>query len=82
MFVKFSCGCIGFPPNTEGKSVIVKACDGEGEICFYDRFITHSDGSPKSFEPLDSDTDKSIQNDISRTIQDGHKWFELKLLLK
>lgn len=72
--VKFQCGCIGFPPDSDGMSLLVKACDRTGcdpEITLFPR-----DMSGKTYTPH-TDEDGLVDK-LSRLVADGYRWQSLK----
>lgn len=73
--VKFSCGCIGTKP-VEGTSTIVNACDGEGNLSFYQREI-----DLKTFEPLNPKETEEFRSQIERLIYDGYSMRTVRSLV-
>lgn len=72
--VKFSCGCIGTKP-VEGNSTVIKSCDGEGDLAFYQREIT------KSFERLSPEDTEEFRSQIERLIYDGYSMRTVRSLV-
>lgn len=70
--VEFQCGCIGFLPDSDGKSLLVKACDHDcaPEITLFTRDMSGKSHTPHSNGDI---TDK-----LSRLVADGHRWQRLK----
>lgn len=63
--VRFSCDCVGTAP-INGVSTIVRSCDGEGDIAFYQRTID------KSFQPLSAQEGEVFRSEIEKLIFDGY----------
>jgi len=75
--VKFSCDCIGTEP-VDGLTVILRACDGEGNISFFQSNRCHE----KSYRPLDSDEVRDIIEETSKLISNGYHFREMKRLMR
>lgn len=78
-FIRWDCGCIGFPTNDPKEAIIVEHCDCRDEEIYN---IHRRDMSAKMSLPLASNDCKAIIKDIGELIADGYKLRELKLLLK
>ena len=72
--VKFSCGCIGTKP-VEGNSTVIRSCDGEGDLAFYQRGIT------KTFERLSLEENEQFREQIERLIYDGYSMRTVRSLV-
>lgn len=70
MFVKYECGCIGFPPDEHGDAIIVQCCDNDGErsISFFRRCMKNNNGEVRSFTPLTETGEGIVLTDIQRVI--------------
>jgi hypothetical protein len=83
MLVKFSCGCIGFPPEGSGElaeALLLQACDTE-HWDFDLMFSKRSFMGGKTFEPLDADAEAVLLCEISKLVSDGHKFRRIQSLL-
>jgi hypothetical protein len=70
MFVKFSCGCIGIPPD-----IVVKTCE-DGQLCFIRR------KEQKPYQDLPEDEEFILMKQLNLAIIDGYQLKELKRILK
>ena len=72
--VKFSCGCIGTKP-VQGTSTVIKSCDGEGDLAFYQRTLD------KAFEQLSPEDTEEFRSQIERLIWDGYSMRTVRSLV-
>lgn len=72
--VKFSCGCVGTKP-VQGTSTVIKSCDGEGDLSFYQRTLD------KTFEPLSPEDTEEFRSQIERLIYDGYSMRTVRSLV-
>lgn len=102
MFVKWSCGCIGFIINNS--NWVVKACDRsfpDPDIALFPRDMTDQrsiiasrdeyeamseeqrrEVVPKPYCPLDAEETKQLLDEVAALVRDGHKFREIKWLLR
>lgn len=87
-FVKYECGCIGFPPETDQKNAwILDPCNKESEdpLCFYKRDITKLDGKgnrvTKIFTSLLQPENDIFIKRIQRQLADGEAFQKIQALL-
>jgi len=75
---KFSCGCIGWA--FEPKVLVLVPCDGDRNDPSI--FPYWRDLSDKTHEPLDVEASRKLLDDIAELVHDGHKFREVRSLLK
>lgn len=75
MFVRFSCGCIGFRFSTGGKRrfpLVVKRCDADGSDDPIEVRLC-KDLSEKTYTPLDDIDLNRLLCEIGALVADGYK---------
>jgi len=73
--VRYSCDCIGTAP-INGVTTMVKSCDGEGNLSFYQRKVEN-----KSFRPLSSEETEEFRSELEKLIFDGYGLRAIKSVL-
>ena len=81
MFVKYECGCIGFPPKENGFAIIIKPCDEDGELTFSDRDV-RKNKIVMPYTELSEIGVGEFKTQIQRLMYDGYKFRDIKRLLK
>lgn len=78
--VKYECGCIGFPPVESGEALIIDHCDaGVGEnLCFANK----PGMNQKTWLDLSEEEAVELTESIRQLVFRGHKWNNLKSLLR
>jgi len=69
--VKYQCGCIGFPPDKQGRAVIIVSCDrefGDPDVSMYWRSI----GVEKSRVAVDADEAGSVAGRLAGIVGIGN----------
>jgi hypothetical protein len=77
-FVRFSCGCIGFPIDAK-RAVIIKACDVPPDGHRISWFERDMDG--KDYEYLSDEESGKIHGQLNQLIFDGNQFQELRRIL-
>ena len=79
MIVKYSCGCIGLPPDDRGKSIIFEACDSQD----YDPCgaVSRVMGSKATWEPLSSIELPEFLAKLHNLILDGYDMRDIRRIL-
>ena len=72
--VRFSCDCVGTAP-VNGVSTIIRGCDGEGDIAFYQRTLN------KDFSPLSPEDTEVFRSEIENLIFDGYSMRTVRSLV-
>ena len=75
---KFSCGCIGWA--FEPKALVLTPCDGDRNDPYISPYWR--DLSDKTHEPLDETEAKKLLDEVADLIHDGHRFREVRRLLK
>jgi hypothetical protein len=78
MLVKYSCGCIGFPPEPEGKSLLLRVCDSPKSPYG----TNYRDMEGKSHEPLGVEEVKGRLSTLSDLADDGYQYRELRNVVR
>jgi len=73
--VRYSCDCIGTAP-INGVTTMVRSCDGEGNLSFYQRKIEN-----KSFRPLSSEETEEFRSELEKLILDGYNMKAMRSVL-
>lgn len=79
MLVKYSCGCIGFPPNKSGNAWIVKQCDRDAYSNEFGLFIRSIED--KSYENLSEYAENELSQKLSKLIDEGYGLRQIKSIL-
>lgn len=75
--VKYSCGCIGFAPNENGKALIMYSCDNEEPYGFgYLEFV----GEPS--EPLPHEQEERVLRELNRLVSQGYMLRSIRAMLR
>lgn len=76
LLVRFDCGCVGFRPNENNQSLLVKFCDADNsEMSFAERSMT------VGFKPLDTDAENAILCTIADQVAKGYKFDSIRNIL-
>lgn len=75
--VRFSCGCIGTPPDDEHMSVLIQTCDGDSDLCFFIR-----DMGAKEYDGLSPEATRIAIRSIGQLMSDGHSLHTLRDILE
>ena len=83
MFVTFSCGCVGLVgvqgvPEGEGRHLVLRVCDGEDNSLG----LSTRDMSGKAHEPVSEEKARGLIQEMSRLLMDGHRFREVRNLLR
>lgn len=81
MFVKFSCGCVGFPPGSDGYAVVVHPCDVADTDYWEPLSFSRRDIDGKGYEPLPPEAEENLLHDLARLMGDGYRFRRIKSLL-
>lgn len=79
--VKYDCGCIGFPPMSDGSSVLISVCDRD---CFGDysgAFSTRKMNS-RAYEELHEELCKEHADKLASLIDDGYAMRTVRSLVE
>ena len=76
--VKYSCGCIGFAPGSDGKAIVVKYCDSmSGEMGFATRTM-----ADRPYQSLDGGDEADMCLKIAHLVRDGYLMREVAQNIK
>jgi hypothetical protein len=75
---KFSCGCIGWA--FEPKALVLAPCDGDRNDPYLNPHWR--DLSDKTHEPLDEAKSRELLDEATNLVHDGHKFQEVRGLLR
>lgn len=88
VLVKYSCGCIGFPPKTtpndQGKiqSLIIQPCDSDRSDPCPNLMMIYREMEKKTFEVINDLANNHIVRQMNSLIGDGQSFRIIKSLLK
>lgn len=79
MLVKYSCDCIGFPPDDEGKAWLIRACDTDRHDYPYGIFTR--DMSEKTYSELPPKVVEDHMRQLSKLVFNGYRLQNVQSLL-
>jgi hypothetical protein len=79
MFVKFSCGCVGFV--LENHTFVIEPCDLSGEDCWEPLGFYPRNMKDKTYEPLPAEKVLDLTKEMATLLRDGYKFRKIQSLL-
>jgi hypothetical protein len=80
MFLRYDCGCIGFPNPEGGDPICVQACDRDGDDPQYSGY-PRKDLATKGATPLSGGYTIEIVMDLLKSYPDAEKYRQIRSLL-
>lgn len=77
---KYSCGCIGFPPDDKGVAYILKPCDVDAYSYEY-ALVKKSMNTNDSLHRINQEELENIAADVKSLLADGYALREIRYII-